>query len=303
MSTQPSQAAGPTVDIRVGDGRYRLLYKINSGTFGTLYGGEDVLNKTPVAVKLEERAAVSHPQLEFEALVYRHLCPKKGIPSIKWDGMMDDYYAMVLELKGPSLEDCFNHCNRRFSVPTVLKLAIQMISLIEYIHGKNILHRDLKPDNFLIGAEKDDPDQIYIIDFGLSKRFRDNEGTHMPLHTDKTLTGTARYASVRSHKGIEQSRRDDLESIGYILIYFLRGSLPWQGISAPTKEEKYRMIGEIKETVDVEELTEGFPVCFREYLGQVKRLQFNEDPNYGLLGNIFQSALNEDARFDWNDGQ
>ena len=144
-----------------------------------------------------------------------------------WFGVEGDYNAMVMDLLGPSLEDMMTFCKRKFSLKTVLMLADQMIQRIEFLHNNHFIHRDMKPDNFLVGISKKQH-IVYLIDFGLAKRFRDPKtGEHIPYKDNKSLTGTARYASVNTHLGIEQSRRDDLESIGFILIYFLKGTLPW----------------------------------------------------------------------------
>jgi len=150
-----------------------------------------------------------------------------GIADVYWYGIEGDYKCMVMEVLGKSLEDLFQYCNRRFSLKTVCMLADQMITRVEYMHGQNFLHRDMKPDNFLMGPSHKSR-TVYLIDFGLSKRYRDaKSGEHIPYRDGKSLTGTARYASVNTHIGVEQARRDDLESIGYILLYFLKGSLPW----------------------------------------------------------------------------
>merc|ERR1712131_530941 len=177
-----------------------------------------------------------------------------GIPAIRWAGSEGDYNVLVLELLGPSLEDLFNFCNRKFSVKTVLQLADQMISRIEYVHSKNFIHRDIKPDNFLMGLKKKG-NMVYIIDFGLAKRYRDNVTSYrIPYKENKSLTGTARYASLNTHLGCEQSRRDDMESIGYILIYFLEGQLPWQGIQSTNRKAKYDIIAERKAATPIHKL-------------------------------------------------
>ena len=164
-----------------------------------------------------------------------------------------------MDLLGPSLEDLFNYTDKRFQLKTTLILADQMISRIEYVHSKNYIHRDIKPDNFLIGLGKRS-NQIFLIDFGLAKKFRDSKThQHIPYKENRSLAGTARYASVNSHLGIEQSRRDDLEAIGYVLIYFIKGKLPWQGIEGQNRAEKYHKIMEKKMAIPVEYLSYGLP--------------------------------------------
>uniref|UniRef100_A0A1S4ADA9 non-specific serine/threonine protein kinase n=1 Tax=Nicotiana tabacum TaxID=4097 RepID=A0A1S4ADA9_TOBAC len=202
--------------------KYKLGRKIGSGSFGVIYLATHIETFEIVAVKIENRQT-RHPQLLYEAKLYTILQGGSGIPNIKWRGVDGNDSVLIIDLLGPSLEDLVVHCGRKFSLKTVLMLADQMITRIEYLHSKGFLHRDIKPDNFLMGLGRK-ANQVYIIDFGLAKRYRDPAtNRHIPYRENKNLTGTARYASCNTHLGIEQSRRDDLESLGYVLLYFLRG--------------------------------------------------------------------------------
>ena len=289
-------------DIRVG-GKYKILKKIGSGSFGEIFEGVNLENNESIAIKLE-KVNTRHPQLIYESKLIKLLQGGAGIPAVHWSGSEGAYHIMVLDLLGPSLEDLFNTCSRKFSIKTTLFLADQMISRIEYIHNKSFLHRDIKPDNFLIGTGKRS-NLLYAIDFGLAKKYRDiKTGNHIPIREGKSLTGTARYASINTHAGIEQSRRDDLEGIGYVLMYFLRGALPWQGVDTRNREEKYKRIYEIKAGTSLEDLCQGFPEEFSIYLNYCKSLKFEDQPDYTYIKRLFkdlQVRLNyeSDNLFDW----
>jgi len=293
------------MDLRVGN-KYRIGRKIGSGSFGDIYQGTNIQNGDSVAIKLEP-VKTQHPQLLYESRLYKILNSggdAVGIPSVKWYGVEGDYNVMVIDLLGPSLEDLFCFCGRKFSIKTTLMLADQMISRVEYFHSKNFLHRDIKPDNFLMGTGKKGH-HVYIIDYGLSKKYRDPKThQHIPYKENKALTGTARYASINTHLGIEQSRRDDLESLGYIFMYFLRGSLPWQGLKAQTKKQKYDRISEKKMATQVEALCKGFPSEFAVYLNYVRSLRFEDKPDYQYLRKLFRDLFvregyQMDYVFDW----
>ncbi|KAI8342360.1 kinase-like domain-containing protein [Chlamydoabsidia padenii] len=290
------------MDLRVGN-KYRIGRKLGSGSFGDIYLGTNVVTDEEVAIKLESVKA-KHPQLEYEAKVYKSLLGGVGISKVRWYGTECDYNAMVIDLLGPSLEDLFNFVKRKFTLKTVLLLADQMISRIEYIHSRNFIHRDIKPDNFLMGIGKRGS-QVNVIDFGLTKKFRDpRTHLHIPYKDNKNLTGTARYASINTHLGIEQSRRDDLESLGYVLMYFCRGSLPWQGLKGRTKKEKYHKIMEKKMATPTELLCRGFPNEFAIYLNYSRSLRFDDKPDYGYLRKLFRDlyireGYKYDYVFDW----
>lgn len=166
-----------------------------------------------------------------------------------------------MDLLGPSLEDLFQRCDRRFNLKTVVAIGIQIFSRLEYIHSRKFIHRDIKPQNFLIGTHQYCT-KVFIIDFGLSKKYIQKNGEHIPYKDNKSLTGTPRYASINSHLGIEQSRRDDLESVIYMLIYFLKGCLPWQNLKNDPNYDRYQKILEKKLSVSIEVLTNGLPSQF-----------------------------------------
>ncbi|XAR58652.1 Non-specific serine/threonine protein kinase [Bertholletia excelsa] len=279
-------------------GKFKLGRKIGSGSFGELYLGVNIQTGDEVGIKLEP-VKTKHPQLHYESKIYTFLQGGTGVPNHKWFGVEGEYNVMVIDLLGPSLEDLFNYCNRKFTLRTVLMLADQLINRVEYVHSRGFLHRDIKPDNFLMGLGCK-ANQVYIIDFGLAKKYRDLQThKHIPYRENKNLTGTARYASVNTHLGVEQSRRDDLESLGYVLMYFLRGSLPWQGLKAATKKQKYDKISEKKMLTPIEVLCKSYPSEFISYFHYCRSLRFEDKPDYSYLKRLFRdSFIREGYQFD-----
>ncbi|CAN1837048.1 Casein kinase 1-like protein 2 [Linum perenne] len=291
------------MEPRVGN-KFRLGRKIGSGSFGEIYLGTNVQTNEEVGIKLEN-VKTKHPQLLYESKLYKLLQGGTGIPNVKWFGVEGEYNVLVMDLLGPSLEDLFNFCSRKMSLKTVLMLADQMINRVEFVHSKSFLHRDIKPDNFLMGLGRR-ANQVYMIDFGLAKKYRDTSThQHIPYRENKNLTGTARYASMNTHLGIEQSRRDDLESLGYVFMYFLRGSLPWQGLRAGTKKQKYEKISEKKVSTSIEvrpglALCRGYPTEFASYFHYCRSLRFDDKPDYAYLKRLFRDLfIREGFQFDY----
>ncbi|ODV93767.1 hypothetical protein PACTADRAFT_26968, partial [Pachysolen tannophilus NRRL Y-2460] len=284
---------------------YKIGKKIGEGSFGVIFEGSNMINGAPVAIKFEPRKTEA-PQLRDEYRTYKHLAGSKGIPNAYYFGQEGLHNILVIDLLGPSLEDLFDWCGRRFTVKTVVQIAVQMISLIETVHAHDLIYRDIKPDNFLVGRPGlDDENDVHLVDFGMAKQYRDpRTKQHIPYREKKSLSGTARYMSVNTHLGREQSRRDDLEALGHVFFYFLRGQLPWQGLKAPTNKQKYEKIGEKKRTTPVLDLCAGLPKQFAVYLETVRGLAFDADPDYNSLRHLLLSVLEDigesaDGQYDW----
>lgn len=272
---------------------YKCGSKIGEGSFGIIFEGVNVINNTPVAIKFEPRKCDA-PQLRDEYRSYRILSNLPGIPQAYFFGQEGVHNILIIDLLGPSLEDLFDWCNRKFSISTVIQISKQMISLVRSIHDNNLIYRDIKPDNFLIGRPNTQTsNSIFIVDFGMAKQYRDPKlKIHIPYREKKAPSGTARYMSINTHLGKEQLRRDDLESLGHVFLYFLRGSLPWQGLKAPTNKLKFEKIGIKKKNISINDLCYGFPIQFNQYLNYVKNLKFDETPDYDYLIDLMNKALN-----------
>ena len=282
--------------------KYNIIRYISSGSFGDVFEGKHKKTGELVAIKIpiknEERDG--QQSLLEEARVYKKISNRdRGVADMKIVKSKDKK-IIIMDLLGPSLESLLTK-HKRFGMKTIISLAISMIDVIKHIHSCGYLHRDIKPDNFVIGY--DDTSKLFCIDFGLSKCYLKRNGEHIEFSDKKKFCGTARYAGIAAHKNQEQSRKDDLESIGYILVYMYKGKLPWQGIKHKDKKERYRLIGEKKESVTEEELCEGMAKEFIVFLKYARNLDYDEKPHYSALKkmfvNLYKSRNYKNDKLEW----
>ncbi|KAM3414186.1 hypothetical protein BST61_g10845 [Cercospora zeina] len=275
------------------NGKHSLIRKLGEGGHGAVYLGRDFDTGEEVALKLEHKS-LAPSILEGEAERYQEFQGLAGFPELYWYGWHDDYRVMVFEILGPSLEDLFEYCDRRFSLKTVLMLADQLFVRLEELHSRNVIHRDIKPQNFLVGRGTNG-NIIYVTDFGLVNNFkgiRNNANDLVPRHP--RLIGTTRFASVREHEGRTQSPRADLESLGYIIIYFMQGKLPWQGLKARGGQENKRLVIEKKAALKAKELCIGLPSEFVDYIKYAETLSHGVMPDYAVLRQIFRGLASKE---------
>ena len=282
--------------------KFKISKIIGIGSFGQIFLGTNIIDKSLVAIKVESKYSKSL-LLEKESN-FLSMLKGYGIPEIKSFGYYNNFYVLVEELLGYNLSQ-IKYIIKRFSLKDIAMMGIQIIDRIEYVHSKNILHRDIKPHNFVVGYENNSV--IYIIDFGISRKYRSSRtGKHLKFQITGRMFGTIRFASYNSTRGVEQSRRDDLESIGYMLIYLAIGVLPWQGINEKEKDKKkiYLEILLLKKYTPVEVTCKNLPIEFIDYIKYCKKLNFEQDPDYEYLRNLFKSILSKmneinDMKFSW----
>jgi len=295
--------------------KFRVGRRIGSGSYGELCIGKNMQTNEFVAIKLERRNAPD-PQLLVEWTLYQLLGSNQeqaveGFPKVYYYGAVDIgrtmYNGLVMELLCMDMERMFDAiCKRNFSLKTVLMIVLQMISRIEYVHSKNLCYVDIKPENFLIGLEGTPKENIcHLVDFGLAKSYVDvRTKKHIPYREGVSPSGTMRYMSVNAHSAREQSRRDDMEGLAYLFIYFVRGKLPWSGIKVKSEDDRFNKVGQIKKKTPPEVLCKGMPDEFPAYLKAVRRLRFDEQPNYKALKKPFEDLMAKkgyvnDNVFDW----
>ena len=283
--------------------KFKIIQKIGEGSFGNVYSAQSIYSHKLYAVKLEQMKDSNI--LEEESLILSYISSPR-IPKVKLFGYSGPYMVLVMELLGPSLDSILRKLpDKKMSIRCVCNIAYQLISILETIHNNNIIHRDIKPANINIGVGNMEK-FLFLIDFGLSRKYRSSTTKkHYPFEQTKKLVGNARYSSINALEGGTQSRRDDLESLEYMLIYLCLGRLPWQGLLSNSKEDKYYRIREVKKKVTPSELCETLPNEFEQYIKYTRNLKYEEDPDYNYLKNLFVNVLKKNNLefnyyYDWD---
>ena len=282
---------------------FDIIENIGHGSFGDVYLSKETKSGDIMATKVEERKKNKKTKLQLELKIYNilHKNNVQHIPDVLNFCTSRKYHFLHLELLGKSLDDVFKYCEKKFDIGSALKLGVDMIDIMKELHKSGIIHRDIKPGNFMMG--KKDTSKLYIMDFGLSRRYM-KDGVHIKHSTGNSPMGTPRYISINVHLGFEPSRRDDMESIGYLLIYFLNGSLPWQGMKTDNKTKQIDKIKTKKMQTSVEQLCDGLPKCIEEYMKYITSLDFEVEPDYDGLKTLFienAKKLGVNLQYQWRD--
>ena len=277
--------------------------KIGSGAFGKLYTCINNKTKEMYAVKIEN-ANCEKPQLANEFKIISILKNLPGFPKCIKFSNSPKGYLLIMEHLGPNLETIMTRLpNKKYSMKTALMIMLQCLERVKDIHEKGIIHRDMKPDNFVIGY-KGKERLIYLIDFGLSKIINNNEKKNVLHKREKVIMGTMRYISMNAHLGNELTKKDDLESLAYIIVYFIKGELPWQNVKADSKKEKYKKVYQIKKQTVPNELCQFLPEDIKIFINCILSLNIKQKPDYQKLKNILENLMNKysysnDLQFDW----
>lgn len=262
--------------------KYILMNKIGSGCFGSIYKGQNIRTKEYVAIKIEKITDNLH-LLQNEANCYAYLSNCKGIPTIKWFGKDDNNYYMVIKLLNVSLSNIMQQTIHINSI-IILKWGIQIINIIKTIHHKGLIHRDIKPDNFLFGD--DTKNNLYLIDFGFCKTYNPN---NIDAHTHGTI-GSKNYASINAHFHKELSMRDDLESVAYMLLKLQTGTLPWGNTLDENEIVKLKI--QLKNDYGNYININNTLTVIIDFLNYIWSLAYKEMPNYDMIIDTFQKEIN-----------
>lgn len=292
-------------------GRFRMGRKIGTGSFGCVFRGYDIVSKVHVAIKVSREIRETKTMIrEAGILKYLQLSPELlGVPELFYDGTestIQRHKFLVMSLLGLNLSQLHKLCNGTFSYTTICMIATEIITRFEELHDSGIVHRDVKPQNFLIGRYTSDR-QIYVCDFGLSGRYVKDNGDHILFKTGLKPIGTARYASMRVHRGYERSRRDDFEALAYMLLYLKNGSLPWQGLNLHNRTHKWKLILQVKSEIKYEELFENTPFILGDLLVASRNMAFSQRPRYGYWKRKFLAEIvahtnpNTLFKYDWEE--
>lgn len=300
------------------ENRYICQCEVKQGAFGIVYQGFDVTEKRPIALKLEkDKKSHTTSSLTNEARILSKLKGIKGVPTLYWSGKKQgsEERALAMTYLGKDLQHHFTKV-KGFSLKSVLMCGVQLIRILQGVHERGVVHRDIKPDNILTACNEDeeniaknprdklDAQQLYLCDFGISKIFRENN-KHIEYKINKPFIGTIRFASEAAHKGYEVSRKDDLESLGYVLVFLLKGKLPWQNIDKALGNLRKDRVGVCKQLEHLLEYFYDMPEEFLQYFKYVKGLTFKENPNYDHLIKLFQDLAKkrminiDDWMWDW----
>ncbi|CAD8106789.1 unnamed protein product [Paramecium sonneborni] len=265
---------------RICNNQFIVQRKLSAGSFGIVFVGLDQNTKQEVAIKVEKEENEDVRSFEREVQIFKHLGQMEGIPKFIWSGKEHGYNILVMQMLGNDLAYHFKQL-KHFTLKTVLLIAIQLIDVLEQLHFQGVIHRDLKPENIILGQGKDNG-KIYLLDFGISKIYKDFNNKHIPFRENKSFLGTTRYASIAAHLGHELSRKDDLESMMYIILYFIRGQLPWQNIQNVNEGQRTKKVGEIKLLLQ-NEMFRDQPKEFQKIFDYIRKLEFQSQPNYKMI--------------------